>query len=344
MPNILYLLCHKRLTDYEVPILIKKGYPCFIPKNFNGLDMNLNSLSTGMELYDNFLDIPASDIKILNSIEWFNPKYEILDIHIELIQKHFHCIFITLLHDVRFIRKIRFKRPFYLRLFGREYNHTYMNMIRPWISECDLRLIFSYQEIINFEKEKFPKEYTEVKHYYVPLGLSNTIVSQILDTYNPVIDKVVFVCAKIKSCKYYTIIYDNFKTLFKDIPYTILGHQNDGVKDDTVKINISDSEFYNYMSKHICMYYHGVEPRHLHYHPLEAVIIGIPVIFYRKSLLNSYLKDSPGCCDTPGQAISLVKRLLSGDTDLCKSIIHAQNMCRDKLYISSHTEIFQDIL
>jgi len=32
MPNILYLLSHKTLTEFEIPIMRNKGYNCYIQK------------------------------------------------------------------------------------------------------------------------------------------------------------------------------------------------------------------------------------------------------------------------------------------------------------------------
>ena len=72
MPNILYLLSHKTLTDFEIPIMRNKGYYCYIPKKFNSLSpVNSINYTTPFEC-DKFLDISQCDINELNKIDFFS--------------------------------------------------------------------------------------------------------------------------------------------------------------------------------------------------------------------------------------------------------------------------------
>lgn len=93
------------------------------------------------------------------------------------------------------------------------------------------------------------------------------------------------------------------------------------------------------------MYYHGQEPRHLHYHPLEAMVIGLPVIFHTGSLLaTAYLPQSPGICGSYGEINAKLKRLEEGDHQLRDAIIAYQDTIVDKLRVSNNMSIFDRLL
>ena len=83
-----------------------------------------------------------------------------------------------------------------------------------------------------------------------------------------------------------------------DLDFTILGKDNK-IEDKRIRNNLLDAEFYDEIASHVGLYYHSKEERHLHYHPLEAIIIGTPIIFHDKSLLaTAYLENSPGKCSS----------------------------------------------
>ena len=74
-----------------------------------------------------------------------------------------------------------------------------------------------------------------------------------------------------------------------------------------------------------CMFYHSQEERHLHYHPLEAIVSGMPLVFMSGGLLEKCGgSDQPGLCRTYGEAREKIKRLQSGDQAFRQSIQKAQ--------------------
>jgi hypothetical protein len=196
-----------------------------------------------------------------------------------------------------------------------------------------IKYLFSYQEIITFEK-KFNTFFNDQNTFHVPLGLSDKFFTQYESTYTPQNTKFIFVCSKIKMCQYYTKIYEQFKRDLKGYDFTILGKNNELVKktDPQIANDLSDRDYYQTMSTHLAMYYHGTEPRHVHYHPLEAIVIGLPVIFYAQSLLASaYLANSPGECHSIGEVTSKLTRLKNGDTIFRDQIITFQNKIKERL-------------
>ena len=69
------------------------------------------------------------------------------------------------------------------------------------------------------------------------------------------------------------------------------------------------------------MFYHSQEPRHLHYHPLEAIATGQPLVFMAGGLLESLGgPDQPGLCRTYAEAREKIGRLSDGDSGLGEAI------------------------
>lgn len=339
--NVLYLLNHKTLTDFEVPILIKKGYGVYIPKLYQSLSIvnSINHATVGF--YDNFLHIHPSDIATLNTVDWFSNQLLPLNI-IHIINANFKCIFITLLTKPPLLDQLihSFTGKVYYRLFGLEGAKSYVPTVRV---HPKAGYIFSYSEIYDHEcRDVFKKD----NSYIVPLGLSNATITTLTNTWNRKNHSIVFVCSRIHpNCKYYYDIYRQFIQEFNQFNYIILGKNNETLlPNPKVFNNLPDSEYHRKISECACMYYHSKEPRHLHYHPLEAIVINIPIVFHQESLLSKYLGNSPGKCKDIDEVRSKIRRIIDGDNVFIQSILSAQMTARNTLMQCNHTGIFDQLL
>lgn len=338
--NILYLLNHQTLTDFEIPILIKKGYGVLIPKKYDSLDKN-QSLYKNDNIYDNFLELSHEKIKILNDIDWYSNK--ILDTNvITILNDNFSFIFITLLIEKTLLQQLLnlFTGKIYYRFFGRESNLRYNNLI-PFCHE-KVKFIFSYEEIYNFETQ-FDNFFNKNNSFIIPLGLSTSLIAKIYKTYNPINNRLCFICSKINICPYYTQIYKDFINNFSDFDYVIIGRNNKNTNNKKIMNNLENNDYYKQIIISKVLYYHGKEPRHLHYHPIEAIFIGIPVIFHKESLLSKYLYNSKGMCTTIHEAKNKCKRILNNDIQLINEIIIEQNKVLHLFTIDNNLNIFDVI-
>jgi len=353
MPNILYLLSHKTLTDFEIPIMRNKGYNCYIPKKFNSLSsVNSINYTTPFDC-DKFLDMSQSDIDVLNTIDFFNNNTIFSSQHLKIINDNFSCIVITLLTSNNILKQLvaNFDGKIYFRFFGLDGYKSYRNIIKrhyPTVYKCDkIQYIFSYKEIIDFEFGFNENDiFTEYNSYYIPLGIPELLVKKIQNTYNPLNNKIAFVCSRTDEGmnNYYGLIFNKFKQEFKNYEYVIFGKNNNKISHlSYIKNNLNDTEYYTQISNCKCLFYHGVEERHLHYHPLEAIIIGIPVIFLEKSLLSSYLNDSEGKCKNYDDAKIKINKIINNDETLIRSIIDSQNVVIPQLLVSNNLDIFDKL-
>lgn len=335
--NILYILGHKTLIDFEVPILIKNDYGVLIAKKYDSLSVG-NTLHLNSSVYDYSLNIGKINIDILNNIDWYSNKCISQEI-IDILNFNFKYIILTLLTSGDLLTQLcsKFNGFIYYRFFGRESEFRYNNLC---ITHPKIKYIFSYPEIYKFE-QSFDNFFNENNSYIIPLGVPDNIFKY-KNTYNPIINKVCFICSKINICPYYTNIYKNFITNFKDkYDYVLLGKDNEALNDNNKLNNLNDENYYKKISECKLMYYHSTEPRHLHYHPLEGIVIGIPIIFYNESLLSSYLNNSPGKCNNINEVYNKIDKILNNDIEFINSIINEQNKVISILEMKNNMNIFK---
>jgi hypothetical protein len=353
--NILYLLNHKTLTDFEVPILLDKGLGIFITKKYNSLSKTNSIQYNSINLYDSSLkNISEDHFKYLSEIDFFNYK-EINNNEklMDILNLNFKAIFITLLsyESINYLSK-NFNGMIYFRFFGLGGDNSYYNILKvlgvlPESLGNNVKYVFSYKEIFDFEKTQ-NNFFNEENSFYIPLGLPDIIFQKYENIHKRSMNKFAFVCSKIGFCSYYTDIYNKFNNLLdKNIfDFIIFGKDNEKYEtiDNRIKNNLNDDDYYKNISNSMAMYYHSKEPRHLHYHPLEAIIIGLPLIFHSESLLSSYLNDSPGKCYSDEEVLEKLTRIKNGDYDFINTIIEYQNHTKKYLKIENNLNIFDNLI
>lgn len=189
-----------------------------------------------------------------------------------------------------------------------------------------LHLAAAYEAIIAHERR-----FLRTRAVFLPLALPQSMFAA-GDSWTGGEDRILFVCPNIDQIDYYRRIYLDFKQAFGDLPAWIAGRQDlNGVE---APLTTEDSSILGYVSRErldalirscTCMFYHSREPRHLHYHPLEAIVAGQPLIFMAGGLLESLGgPDQPGLCRDHAEAREKIERLRRGDTALCTAIRSAQ--------------------
>jgi hypothetical protein len=226
------------------------------------------------------------------------------------------------------------------RFFGRESTLRYEPIARDYIS-TKIKYIFSYPQSYLFEK-KYTNFFNDNNTYVVNLGLSNLLINKIINTYSPKNKKICFIVSHSNRSDYYKNIFLQFKKEFINHNYVILGRNN--LADINICDDLDNDNYYKKISECKMLYYHSKEERHLHYHPFEAICIGMPVLFYKESLLSSYLPDSPGKCNDINDVYFKVNLILNNDETFISKIITEQNKIIDRLSIRYNNDIFKDVL
>ena len=347
--NILYILNHKILSDFEIPILIKNNFGVYLPKIYNSLSPYDSINFNNHYIYDYSLNINTNHYNYLNNFDFFNKCDTYNDELMNIINNNFNVIFIALYANITLIDFLvqKFNGTIYLRFFGRERDLSYSDFFKShkYLSNTPkLKFIFSYPEIIDFEFNN-NNFFHNNNSLYIPLGIPDYFFNKYNNIYNNCnnSNNFVFVCSKINICDYYTQIYNDFNNLLIDFDFIILGRNNININDHRIKNNLNDHEYYTQMANSIAMYYHGKEPRHLHYHPIEAIIIGLPIIFHAESLLSTYLNDSPGKCYNDQEVIEKLNKI-KNNIDFKNEIIKYQNNIQQIFTTNYNLNIFEKLL
>lgn len=323
--RILWLLNHTTLREFEVPMLVKMGYEVFCPKVYQHESGDLSASVTWE--YDTTLTIPNAAVDKLNGADFYSGQLsqEVVDI----MNRYFDiAIFGAFAAQVRMLVR-NFRGILLFQAFGLEKTSSYTKVFyyhNKWllkeIQACGQRFWFcaAYENLAEIENDFFKSRYI-----YLPIGLKKDTVS---GAWTGGDEHILFVSPKILSNSYYNDIYKKFKKSFADIPHYIGGAQLIPVEDDPAVLGFVSRERFDYNMQHLAaMFYHSQEPRHLHYHPLEAVANGMPLVFMAGGMLDEVGgRELPGRCRTTQEAHSLLLRLSNGDKDLAQRIIQKQGV------------------
>lgn len=184
----------------------------------------------------------------------------------------------------------------------------------------------AYEQIIAHEQP-----FLRDRSVFLPLALPDSIL-EAGDTWTGGEGRVLFVCPNIDQIDYYRRIYLRFREELGGFPAWIAGRQDlQGVnaplttEDDCILGFVSRNRLDELMRQCVCMFYHSEEPRHLHYHPLEAIVAGQPLVFMAGGLLESLGGgDQPGLCRSYDEARVKIGRLLGGDVGFQETIRERQ--------------------
>lgn len=332
--RILWICNHKTLMNAECNLLMKLGFEIFVPKLLG----NERSSAINFE-WDKTLSIPHEDLLKLNSFDFYNSEYT-LEIK-EILNKYFSIALCVNVYPALYNLVTNFSGKIILRAFGYENDINYektttctprikglKHLFRPkeitydnimMRNLCKIKDRFylgvGYKSIIQNETSFFAK-----RSVFLPLGVPDFIWKK-KNTNNGRLKKLMFVCPSIEN-PYYGNIYNEFKLNFGDIPHLIFGKQNrEYPEDKTIMGYLKSDDFDTYLRSCKVMFYHSSEKRHLHYHPIEAIIYGMPLIFMKGGLLEYFGgSNQPGMACSVEEAKEKIRRILNEDRDFINEV------------------------
>lgn len=315
-------------------MLRKLGYEVFTPKIYPN-DANFRSASVDYR-EDANLTIPPEALEILNKADWYEgPDRKAW----EVANAYFDMAFF-ILFNVRGIEKMcrRFSGELLWRTYGLAGDNTYSRVLTSHPTFISAKAAFKKlgsrfwfaEGYSNLHEVEEP--WLQSKTVYLPLGMSGAE-----DVADPTVwsggdKRIFFVCPDIGFNPPYAEIYNEFKKQFKGFPYAIGGTQSIVVDDPNVLGYLPFEEHQKNMRHLQLMFYHSREPRHIHYHPFEAVRMGMPLIFMAGGMLDRMGGTSlPGRARTWEEARSKVKRLLDGDEKFIQDVRRTQRILLEEM-------------
>ena len=321
--RVMWLLNHSSARKFEIPMLKSIGInQIFLPKSFPS-DPSFRSVSVDYS-EDKNLDIPDADLQLLNAQDWYQggtPEAW------HIANKYFDLLFF-ILHTPETLESIakNFKGAVLWRAYGLDQTLSYSKLIKHCnqsqnINKLGRRFYFgeAYSHIADKENEIIKN-----KRVFLPLGMANPTISNQWEGKNR---QLYFVCPDIAFNPYYRKIYGDFSKNFKNINYVIAGAQPLRVNDPKVLGYVSNEQHTENMTQSRVMFYHSQEPNHIHYHPFEAIRVGMPLVFMADGMLDRMGgKNLPGRCKTIQEARKKIERILADDWKLISEIRESQQI------------------
>jgi glycosyltransferase involved in cell wall biosynthesis len=319
----MWLLNHTTARAFEVPMLKRVGiHEVFLPKRLPD-DPGFRSASMDWS-EDASLTIPAADLAVMNDADWYgDPGAKAW----AAANKHFDVLFF-ILHRTELLASIsrNFKGVALWRAFGLADRQTYSRTLeslvpggKAHVHRMGPRLAWAsaYPHLREVEGEC-----VRDMEIHLPLGLADSGTDH---GWTGTDRRILFVCPDISVSAYNRRIFETFREDFASLPYAVAGHQQLPVRNPNMLGFLPRGEYDDMMRHMRVMFYHSKEPYHLHYHPLEAIQAGMPLVFMGGGLL-----DRIGGVGLPGRAASIrqarakVERILDGDQRFIEKVRSSQ--------------------
>jgi hypothetical protein len=325
--RLLWIVNHQTLMGAEVPILRSLGWQVFIPKRVPD-DPEYRSSAVSYE-YDADLGLPPSALAVLNLHRFYErPWSTTLE---SIVNEHFQVLVTSLSYYTMPLSEAarKFKGVVAARVFGREHPSTYSSLPavtrRPALLDelagIGDRFVFAqgYDNLAEIEEEPL-RSHGHTVTVPLPRGIYRHEGS-----WRGGGGAAIVLCPAINDDGYYAALYRRIKQSFGDLPHLIFGRQFGEISDPAVLSYLSDADLIGLYASAPVFVYPSTEPRHLHYSPLEAMVVGTPVLYLRGTLLHHITAEpQPGACADDAELHAVASRLIAGDRELANDIRAAQ--------------------
>jgi hypothetical protein len=314
--RLLYGLNHQTLLAAEVPILRELGWEVYVPKRL----VNHHQFRSGMVTYeyDASLTLAPSELEVLNRHHFHLRRWS--PTVAQIIRDNFDAVVgIFDLHGTLAEPVRKFPGLVVARVFGREHPRTYTELIAmsetprllDELAALGERFVMGqgFSNIAEIEDEPL-KSRARLIACPLPGDLYRAAGTWTGDN-----GHALFLCPMIGDDDLYQAHYRRTKDTFGHLRHRIFGRQMGPVDDPAVLPSLSNEELIAQYARSAVFVYPWDEPRHLHYSPVEAMVVGCPVLYLKGATIDLLLggADLPGRCADLAEMHHKARRLLEGE-------------------------------
>jgi glycosyltransferase involved in cell wall biosynthesis len=342
MKRILWIGCHKLLVKTELQALRELGYEVYRPTYLS----DIYDQSAVTEVDSNPGTLPPEIFQILGETNFFyepiSPKVS------KIINDYFDACVVTISPTWLMHLTNAFEGKIIFRTYGQPYLLSVEFETLRLTSKLLNRKDFYYLPHSNKSLES-EHEWIKAKAVEVPYWIEDDVF-ELENSWDDqkVNGKIGLLCPNIAN-PYYFNHYQYLRKYFKEKYFSIFGVQRKKEDDARVIGTLPRSELLTSMQKLSGFLYTYKEKNTCYLPPIEALIIGVPVLYPEGSLLSKYLgKNGPGEWKDEKSAKKLAKRLQLGDVDLIneirKSQVKLKDLYRRSACISRFNEVFNEVV
>lgn len=335
--RVLWLLNHKALMPFEVPMLHSLGLETYVPKIVPENPVEFRSCTVD-HAFDAGLTLPAADLDALNRHSFYDQPWSTA--LRDLINSHFDIV-ITAVYPTPFIEAVKwFSGAIVARVFGLDREQSYSALLKRHFPAAHIESLKELQGRFWFGQgyavlSEVEEPWLAERAVTLPVGLAGHFFGESRLHDRPD-HRILVAFSHVAQVPYYRAAYTEFKRDFGSFPHIIVGPQSKPVDDPAVAGYVSDGRLRGLYRTCRVFYYHSHEARHLHYSPLEAMCHGLPVAYPNDGLLARLTGPCAGQFASVAEARGLIARLLDGDQPLHDRIVSDQSafvhcLCPERL-------------
>jgi hypothetical protein len=290
-PLLLWCSSHHTLAAEEIPLLLEAGFRVVpLLTNFwtRQLDPTLND-SICPDWRDS-VGLSEETIRGLQSLSFcqLDGRAPFSRPELQLLAEHVDAVYVTVYPNVAVRLAAVYPRTVIFRAFGHGKLNTYSRICESYgvpLAYADRQTNFIWSPILSTlqepEDDRLCRNPQLMRAFVSPDRLGPVRWSSTASE-----PFVVEVIPRIEAQTYYRNVYDQCVIDHGHLPLKILGGNSPGggeIADPRIIGRLADDDYFATAARARISIYHGTSPYHVHYHPIEFMTLGVPVLFHRNS-------------------------------------------------------------
>lgn len=341
--RLLWALNHRTLMPDEVGLLRGLGWAVYTPRV-----LPRGEQSTKVEDWpDETLGVPDEALAVLNAHPFYERNWSPT---LAYVINRFFDVVVSAYYPSCYVSAVRLFRGMVIgRVFGRESVRSYSELAASWgvpgLEEAEAamgdRLVFGPSADGIADNEPPAVAARAVTLPLPPPGWALRAAG----TWTGEERRLQFLCPLIATHPYYGALYRTIKANFGDLPHVIFGKQSAPVEDPCVLPMLSEDDLLDLYARSRAFLYLSREPRHLHYSPLEAMVVGAPVLYLRGSRLDIEAgTDLPGACGDLAEMRAKARDLLDDGGSLAREVRDGQKLILSRYSAEAARDAWRSVL
>jgi hypothetical protein len=291
-PLLLWCSSHESLGAEEIPLLLEAGFRV-VPLNLNFWTQEYDATldATICPAWRESVALPPDVVRALQWVRICQPDKHpaFAPDDLALLARHVDAVYVTVFPNVAIRLAEEFSRTVIFRVFGQAGLSTYSKIAAGYGVPTALvnglpnfiwcPILSTLQDL---EDEQLVRNTQPLRAFVTPARLGGERWSAAKSE-----PYVVDTIPRLHT-EFYLENYRRFIADHGELPLKILGgnEPRGGVLDDSRIVGrLPPAEYYAAASRARLSIYHGRARDHLHYHPLEFMTLGVPVLFHRGTAL-----------------------------------------------------------